>query len=155
MDEFLDDFSRKKDQEIVDYNNDWFKEVTKAEKVAGEITGKWKAHLYLKKMRISTLQKSQVLTGALGKFTVEALQKSAMITVPSIKDLQSSRISDEDPGLPMGISPRVAQSIRVKGLATRERAMAHMSQMEAKLRMMLKMIPPVMTRTKILSLSVE
>ena len=66
MDELLDDFSRKKDQEIVDYNNDWFKEVTKAEKVAGETTGKWKAHLYLKKMKITSLQKSQVLTGALG-----------------------------------------------------------------------------------------
>ena len=86
MDEFLDDFARKKDQEIVDYNNDWFKEITKAEKVAGELTGKWKAHLYLKKMRINPMQKSQVLTGALGKFTVEALQKSAMVTFPSIKD---------------------------------------------------------------------
>ena len=92
-DEFLDDFSRKKDQEIVDYNNDWIKEFTRAERVAGEITGKWKAHLYLKKMRINTLQKSQVLTCALGQFTVEALQKSAMITSPSIKDLQSSRTS--------------------------------------------------------------
>ena len=74
MDEFLDDFARKKDQEIVDYNNDWFKEVTKAEKVAGEITGKWKAHLYSEKMKITTLQKSQVLTGALGNFTFKALQ---------------------------------------------------------------------------------
>ena len=32
------------------------------------------------------MQKSQVLTGALGKFTVEALQKSAMVTFPSIKE---------------------------------------------------------------------
>ena len=44
-------------------------------------------------MKINSLQKSQVLTGALGKFTVEALQESAMITFPSTQDLHSSRTS--------------------------------------------------------------
>ena len=37
-------------------------------------------------MKINSLQKSQILTGALGQFTVEALQKSAMITFLGIKD---------------------------------------------------------------------
>ena len=60
-----------------------------------------------------------------------------------------------DPGLPMGISPRVARSIRVRDLARKEEAMARMSQKEARLRMMLKMVPPVMIRKKILSLSTE
>ena len=130
----------------MDYNNDWFKEVTKAEKVAGEIAGKWKAHLYLKKMRINTLQKSQVLTGALGQFAVEALQKSATITFPSLK---------VDSGLPMGISPRVAREIRTADSRADERVMAHMSQKEVRLKMMLKMVPPVMIRKVILSLSIE
>ena len=61
----------------------------------------------------------------------------------------------EDLGLPMGISPRVARSIRVRGLATREEAMARMSQKVARLRMMLKMVPAVMIRKKMLSLSIE
>ena len=47
--------------------------------------------MYLKKMKITTLQKSQALTGALGKFTADALQKSAMIVFLIIKDLQSNR----------------------------------------------------------------
>ena len=49
MDNFLDDFYRKKDQEIVDYNLPWSRELLKAEKVAGDLAVKWKAHLYLKR----------------------------------------------------------------------------------------------------------
>ena len=80
MDAFLDDFERKKGQEIVDYNRAFDNEIRKAEKVAGEITGKWKAHLYLKKMKLSFQQRTQVLTGALGEYTVEALRKAALTT---------------------------------------------------------------------------
>ena len=40
MDEFLDDFHRKPNDEIVDYNMAFDRELAKAEKVAGEITGK-------------------------------------------------------------------------------------------------------------------
>ena len=65
MDEFLDDFASRKGQEIIDYNLSWQKELAKAEKVAGQLTDKWKAHLYLKKLEPE--QKSQVLTGALGR----------------------------------------------------------------------------------------
>ncbi len=82
MDEFLDEFFRKRDQEIVDYNLAWSRELLKAENVAGELTTKWKAHLYLKKMRLGPVPKSQVLTGSLGDFSVEALQKSALTTFP-------------------------------------------------------------------------
>ena len=78
MDEFLDEFIRKRGQEIVEFNTAWHRELTTAEKVAGELTGKRNAHLYLKKLRLSQTQKSQVLTGALGQYTVEALQKAAL-----------------------------------------------------------------------------
>ena len=44
IDECLDDFLRRKDQEIVDYNLSWQKELAKAEKVASQLTDKWKAH---------------------------------------------------------------------------------------------------------------
>ena len=50
------------------------------------MNGKWKAHLYMKKMRLSFPQKSQVLTGTLGEYTVEAIQKSALHSIPSIKE---------------------------------------------------------------------
>ena len=86
MDAFLDDFSRKKDQEIVDFNREWAKELAKAEKVAGKLADKWQAHLYMKKIRLSGLQKTQVLTGTLGDYSVPALQKAALTTFPSMKD---------------------------------------------------------------------
>ncbi len=91
MDNFLDDFYRKKDQEIVDYNLAWSRELLKAEKVAGDLAVKWKAHVYLKKMRLAPIPKSQVLTGILGDYTVEALQKAALTTFPSIKDAFTGR----------------------------------------------------------------
>ena len=48
MDSFLDDFTRKHDQEIIDYSLSWAREVYKVEKVAGELKDKWKAHLFFK-----------------------------------------------------------------------------------------------------------
>ena len=94
MDTFLDDFQRKNDQEIIDYNLAWQRELLKVEKVAGELKDKWKAHLYLKKMRLSQLQKSQVLTGALGNYTVEALSKAALHTYPSMKAFRGGQNRD-------------------------------------------------------------
>ena len=91
MDAFLDEFSRKKDQEIIDYNLAWARELHRAEKVAGELQGKWKAHLYLKKMRLPSISKSQVLTGALGSYTVEALSKAALTTFPNIREAFAGR----------------------------------------------------------------
>ena len=94
MDSFLDDFQRKNDQEIIDYNLAWQRELLKVEKVAGELKDKWKAHLYLKKMRLSTLQKSQILTGALGSYTVEALSKAALHTYPSMREARGQNKDD-------------------------------------------------------------
>jgi len=91
MDEFLDDFSRKRDQEIVDYTRCWFTEINKVEKVAGELVGKWKAHLYLKKMRLSPYQKTQLLTASLGDYTVESLEKAALRTFPNVKELGGAK----------------------------------------------------------------
>ena len=86
MDEFLDDFWRKKDQEIIDYNLAWERELSKAEKVAGELTPTWKAHLYFKKMKLSSAQRTHVLTGTMGQYTVEALSKAALVIFPTIKE---------------------------------------------------------------------
>ena len=86
MDAFLDDFHRPNGQEIVDYNLAWDREVMKVVKVAGELNEKWAAHLFLKKMRLQPQQKSQVLTGTLGKYTVDAIKKAALTTFPSMKD---------------------------------------------------------------------
>ena len=91
MDEFLDDFSRKKDQEIVDFNIKWTTELAKVEKIAGDLNPKWKAHLYLRKLRVNTTQKAQIHTVTLGNYTVEALQKAAMTCIPSVKEAFSSR----------------------------------------------------------------
>ena len=59
MDEFRDEFGRRRDQEIVDFNRNWHTEITKAEKAAGQLPVKWKTHLYLKKLRMPTTAKSQ------------------------------------------------------------------------------------------------
>lgn len=40
MDDFIDEFGRKRDQEIMDYNIAWHRAITKAEKVAGYFTDK-------------------------------------------------------------------------------------------------------------------
>ena len=70
----------------MDYNLAWDREVLKVVKVAGELQEKWAAHLYLKKMRLQAIQKSQVLTVTLGKYTVDALKRAALITFPSMKE---------------------------------------------------------------------
>ncbi len=66
----------------------------KVEKVAGELKDKWKAHLYFKKMRLSTLQKSQILTGALGSYTVEVLSEAALHTYPSMREARGQGRGD-------------------------------------------------------------
>ena len=58
----------------------WAREAVKFEKGAGGFQGKRKAHSYFKKIRLTSLQKSQVLTGALGNYTVDALSKAALHT---------------------------------------------------------------------------
>jgi hypothetical protein len=98
MDHFLYDFYRARDQEIIDYNLAFAREVFKVEKVAGELSDKWKAHLYLNKMKLSTTMKSQVLTGALGNYTVPALGKAALTSFPSVKDAFRTREASTSKG---------------------------------------------------------
>ena len=86
MDDFLNNFSRQKDQEIVDYNLAWAREIRKAEKASGDLAPKWKAHLYLEKMRMPPQSKSQIFTASLGDFTVEALQKAALTAFPNVRN---------------------------------------------------------------------
>jgi len=45
-------------------------------------------------MRLSTLQKSQILTGALGSYTVEALSKAALHTYPSMREARGQNKDD-------------------------------------------------------------
>ena len=82
MDYFLNGFRRKHGQEIIDYNLAWARELFKVEKVAGELHGKWKAHLYLRKMKLTPVQKTQILTVTLGVYTVEALAKLLSLRFP-------------------------------------------------------------------------
>ena len=91
MDQFLEDFSRKKNQEILDFNRAWEMELDQAQKVAGELTPKWQAHLYLKKIRLPSSAKSQVLTGTLGEYSVKAMMKAALTTFPNIKEAFGGR----------------------------------------------------------------
>ena len=93
MDEFLDEFHRRREQEIIDFNRQWGNELYKVEKVAGELTPRWKAHLYMKKLRLDATKKSQILTGALGVYTVDALSKSALTTFPSIREIATKSCS--------------------------------------------------------------
>ena len=48
--------------------------------------GKWKAHLYLKKMWLSSYQKTQLLTATMGQYTVESLEKAALRTFPNVRE---------------------------------------------------------------------
>ena len=89
MDEFLYKFERKSGEEVVDFNRSWAKELKKAEDVAGELTPKWKAHLYMTKLKLSTTQRTQILTATLGVFTTEAIQKAALTVFPNLKDYNS------------------------------------------------------------------
>ena len=80
MDEFLFHYSRNKSQEVVDYNRTWDTEIKKVEKHAGPLPERWKAHLYMNKMRVNDMQRSQIMTGALGEFTVKTFSKAALVT---------------------------------------------------------------------------
>ena len=52
MDDFLFRFERKQDEEINDFGLRFDKELAEVEKVAGLLTPNWKAHLFLKKMKL-------------------------------------------------------------------------------------------------------
>ena len=84
MDEFMYSFDRHRDEEIMDFDTRFDKEIAKAEQAAGTISETWKAHLYLKKMRLPSEKESLVLTGALGKYTVHDLRKSALSAFPRV-----------------------------------------------------------------------
>ena len=96
MDKFMYEFCRKTEEEIMDYDTRFDREVALAEKVAGELAPTWKAHLYLKKMRLRDDRESQVRTGALGQYTVEALRKSALSAFPSIGAIRSYHRGDDN-----------------------------------------------------------
>ena len=85
MDVFLDAFGRKTDQQIVDYNAAWDRVVLEVEKVVGQLGEEWKAHMYLRKMNIAVEKEHTVLSATYGNYTVEALQKSALMVFPDMK----------------------------------------------------------------------
>ena len=58
------------------------------EKVAGELAPTWKAHLYINKMKLRDDKLSQVLTGALGRYTVGSLRNAALTTLPTLSSLR-------------------------------------------------------------------
>ena len=90
MDDFLFRFERRNDEEVNDYSLRFEKELREVEKVAGALTPNWKAHLYLKKMRLRDQQESLILASFLGKYTVEDLRQAALSTFPSVGAMRGS-----------------------------------------------------------------
>ena len=75
----------------MDYNFNFEKELAKVEQIAGRQPDIYVAHAYLKKMRNTLYQRSQILNGTLGKYMYKALTELALTTVPSIQELQVVR----------------------------------------------------------------
>ena len=50
----------------------------------GELSRTWKAHLYVKKMRLRDDKFSLLLTASLGEYTLEAFKKAVLSTFPSV-----------------------------------------------------------------------
>ena len=95
MDGFYHEFKRKRDEEISDFMRRWDIETKKAERHAGEITERWKAHLFIKKLNINAMMTSQLRTASLGEFTVDAMSKAALRTFPDIKAAFSNQSSGQ------------------------------------------------------------
>ena len=89
MDKFLEEFSRRGDEEMMDYNTRFDKEVMEVEKVAGTLAPTWKAHLYLKKMKLRDDKLSLILTASLGDYSIDAFKKAALSTFPSVQAIRS------------------------------------------------------------------
>ena len=91
MDDFMFSFDRKYEEEIQDYDTRFDKELSRAEAAAGQLSPMWKAHLYLKKMKLGPEKESLVLTGALGKYTIPALRAAALSVFPSMSSFRRDR----------------------------------------------------------------
>ena len=99
MDYFLDVFCRKRGQDVGDYNREWARELAKAEKEAGPLQPSWKAHLYLKKMKLDKQQVTQIMVAAQGVYTVEALSMAALKSFPYLKDTHEEPRNDRSGNL--------------------------------------------------------
>ena len=73
----------------MDFNTKCIKELAKAEKCARELAPTWKAHLYLKEMRIGPAKESQILMGAFGKYDLEVFKRAALTSFPGMASLRS------------------------------------------------------------------
>ena len=80
----------------MDYNTKVDKELNQVEKVARELAHTWKAHLYLSKMKLREDKMPQVLTGALGRYTVDALRKSASAAFPTLGTIRGASMPAQD-----------------------------------------------------------
>ena len=96
MDKFMYHFQRGADEEVLDHNTKFDKEINQVEKVAGELAPTWKAHLYLTKMKLREDKMSQVLTGALGRYTVDALRQSALAAFPTLGAIRGASAPAQD-----------------------------------------------------------
>ena len=80
----------------MDYNTKFDKELYEAEKVAGALSETWKAHLYLKKMRLKPEQQTLLLTASLGVYTYEAFSRAALSTFPTVQGLRREKGGHDD-----------------------------------------------------------
>ena len=62
--------------------------------------------MYLKEMRLTIFQKSRILTGAFGSYTVDALSRAALHIYPSIKDAFKSTRDPRHSSYPTGRTPK-------------------------------------------------
>jgi len=90
-DELLYEFERRYDEEIVDYDTRFQATVHRAEALLGPLNATWKAHIFLKKAKLSSEKCSQVVTGAMNQYTYEGLRDSMLACIPRVKELRRGR----------------------------------------------------------------
>ena len=90
MDKFMRHFERRSDESILDYNTRFDAELWQVEQATGPMNATWVAHLYLEKMKLRDDKVSQVLSGAHGRFDVDALRCSALLAFPSAGTLRAA-----------------------------------------------------------------
>ena len=89
MDDFIYKLERGSEETVHDFNTRFDRETSKAEKVAGVLTPIWKAHLYLKKLKLRDDREALILASSMGQYTYEALSKAAVITFPTAASVRS------------------------------------------------------------------
>jgi hypothetical protein len=84
MDHYFKENHRKNDETIQDFVNRLETQTVMAETLAGDLSGMWKAHLFVKKLRSRDDQEALILASAQGKYTVRDFKHAALSTFPTV-----------------------------------------------------------------------